>query len=250
MTNSQNVSKSAVLDTNALIRVFDFWSICRAISVPLNNISNWTTLHSLLVRNSRSNAIFNDFKVSDVDQGLKCFNSMKTNSVSYQFYTSSICRSEMNHILLDQLANTRLIRRRIPYRMRVKRPQMLYRKALERRDYRKTKSDMAEFFESLRVDYNVDIIEIEQSSVPFADILHTAEEIWSRILIDVMDSYIYASAVEIDADVFLTSDVLLINALSNLHRPTGDWVSLVTSLKRTLGKSGVPEPRRPQNSLP
>ena len=87
--------------------------------------------------------------------------------------------------------------------------------------------------------YGIDIVEVEQSSagttVTVEDVWNTARAVWSRVLMDVMDSYIYAAAVEIEADVFMTSDGSLLEALANLRNPSGDWVSLTRSLKRCFG---------------
>ena len=139
----------------------------------------------------------------------------------------------------------------------MKRPQILFRRALETNDYVKLQSDMDGFFESLKLDYGIEIVEVERSSTGTAvtvdDVWSTAREVWSRVLIEVMDSYIYAAAVEIEADVFLTSDGSLYEALSQLSNPDAEWVPLVTSLKAALGKSTdarLPQPVRPSDPLP
>ena len=100
-------------------------------------------------------------------------------------------------------------------------------------------------------------MEVELSSTGTAvtvdDVWSTAREVWSRVLIEVMDSYIYAAAIEIEADAFLTSDGSLYEALSQLSNPSAEWDPLVTSLKEALGKptdARLPQPVRPREPLP
>ncbi len=251
------IPKSAFLDTNPLVNLFDLWKVCSYAGVHLDTVTDWATLKSALGRRNKSTAQISARDARDVKMGIECFTNLEGNRGSYQYYTSSICRSEMHHVVLDALASERLVRRRIPHRLRVRRPQVLYRRALESSDYLELQRDLDEFFESLRVDYGIDIVEVEQgragTTVTFEDVWNTARAVWSRVLIDVMDSYIYAAAVEIEADVFMTSDGSLLEALANLRNPSGEWVSLSRSLKRALGKpatASLPLPMRPQLSLP
>ena len=251
------VPKSAFLDTNPLVNMFDLWKTCSYAGIHLDAITDWATLKAALGRKNSTTAQISALDARDVKMGIDCFRNLEGEKESYQFYTSSVCRSEMHHVVLDALASERLVRRRIPHRLRVKRPQVLYRRALESGDYLKLQRDLDEFFESLRVDYGIDIVEVEQESagttVTSEDVWNTARAVWSRVLIDVMDSYIYAAAVEIEADVFMTSDGSLLEALANLRNPSGEWVSLTRSLKRALGKpasASLPLPMRPQLSLP
>ncbi len=251
------VPKSAFLDTNPLINMFDLWKTCSYAGVQLDTVADWATLKAALARKNRTTAQISARDAHDVKMGIDCFRNLEGRKESYQYYTSSICRSEMHHVVLDDLASERLVKRKIPHRLRVRRPQVLYRRALESGDYLELQRDLDNFFESLRVDYGIDIVEVEQSSagttVTVEDVWNTARAVWSRVLMDVMDSYIYAAAVEIEADVFMTSDGSLLEALANLRNPSGDWVSLTRSLKRALGmpaSASLPLPMRPQLSLP
>ena len=251
------VPKSAFLDTNPLVNMFDLWKTCVAARVQLDTVTDWATLKFALGQKNRSAFHISARDAGAVKMGLDCFRNLEDNKENYQYFTSSVCRSELHHVLLDALASERLVRRRIPHRLRVRRPQVLYRRALESSDYLALQRDLDEFFESLRLDYGVDIVEVEQTgagtTVTYEDVWNTARAIWSRMLIDVMDSYIYAAAVEIEADVFMTSDGSLLEALANLRYPSGEWVSLARSLKLALGKpdsARLPLPMRPQRSLP
>ena len=250
-------SQSAFLDTNVLVNLFCFWEACRAASVRLDAVTGWSPLKAALRGRSKFAAQLSGENADGIGAGIGCFRNLRNSLGTYQYYSSRVCRSEMHHVLLESLGLERLIRRRVPHGLRVKRPQVLYRRALQSSDYQKIQSDLNEFFESLKLDYGIDIVEVEQSSagtaVMFDAVWDTAQEVWSRVLIDVMDSYIYAAAVEVEADVFLTSDGSLIEALANLGKPSGEWVSLVRSLKRALGKpesASLPQPMRPSGQLP
>ena len=250
-------SQSAFLDTNVLVNLFCFWEVCNAAGVRLDAVTDWLSLKTALQGKNKFAAQLSGEDAGGVGVGIGCFRNLRNSLGTYQYYSSQVCRSEMHHVLLESLGLERLIRRKIPHGLRVKRPQVLYRRALQARDYQKIQRDMNEFFESLKLDYGIDIVEVEQGSagttVTIDDIWSTAQEVWSRVLIDVMDSYIYAAAVEIDADAFLTSDGSLIEALANLGNPSGEWVSLVRSLRRALGKpesASLPQPMKPSGQLP
>lgn len=251
------ISRTAFLDTNALVYVFDFWATCRAGDIHLDCVSDWSSIKAALEQKSPSAAQLSRKDAEDVGRGLACFKSLAGNSSNYQFYTSSVCRSELHHVLLDALASERLVTRKVPERLRVKRPQVLYRRALESSDYLAMQQDIDEYFDSLRIDYGIDIIEVEQSGpgtpVLIEDVWSTAREIWSRVLIDVLDSYIYAVAVETQADLFITSDGSLKDALEYLCNPRGEWTSVSISLKCALGKSeseSLPMPLGPKEEFP
>ena len=257
MTLHAGVSKSAFLDTNALINLFWFWDACNVAGVRLDAVGNWASLKAALVGKNKFAADLTREDASSVHAGLRCFGNLRDALANYQYYSSRVCRSEMHHVLLESLGLERLVKRKIPHGLRVKRPQVLYRRALQSKDYLKIRRDLEGFFESLKLDYGIDIVEVEQSSagtgVTFDAVMDTAQEVWSRILTDVMDGYIYAAAVEVDADAFVTSDGSLYDALTNLSNPTGEWVSLTRSLKRALRKptgASLPRPNKPGQPLP
>ena len=250
-------SKSAFLDTNALVSLFVFREVCDAAGTDLDAVKDWSALKGVLESKNEFATELNNVDAGIVSIGMSHFQKLRTNSESYQYFSSTVCRSEMHHVLLESLGLERLIKQKVPHGLRVKRPQVLYRRALETDDYVKIQTDMNGFFESLNLDYGIEIVEVELSSagttVTVDDVWSTAREVWSHVLIEVMDSYIYAAAVEIEADAFLTSDGSLYEALSQLSNPNAEWVPLVTSLKEALGKATdarLPQPIRPRDPLP
>ena len=254
---SEPIVKSAFLDTNALIRMYIFWESCTEARVRLDAVSGWEYLKSALQStNPFAESLSND-DAQDLKVGMRCFVSLRDRAASYQYYSSKVCRSEMHHVLLEALGSERLICRRIPRGLRIRRPQILYRRALDDCDYQKIESDIERFFCSLKEEYEINIIEIEDSGpgvpVRFDEILDTAQEIWSRMLIEVLDAYIYAAAVEIEADAFITSDGSLYDAAVRLSDASGEWRQLGTSLLKALGRplgSSLPKATKPGHALP
>ena len=249
--------KSAFLDTNALVDMLDFWAACRDASVELDAVPDWGTLKAALNELNRPIAQLSGKDAESVKRGIRCFRNLTDNREQYIYFTSSVCRSELHHEFLDAIASERLVMQKIPYRVRVRRPQVLYRKALDNSDFTAIQEDIEEFFKSLLMDYELDIVEVESGSagttVSFDDVWITAREVWSRILIDVLDCYIYASSVKIESDVFLTSDSNLTDSLDHLYNPTGEWVEVTKSLKEALNISEIsllPRPLNPKTPLP
>ena len=258
--NPENViepPRSAFLDTNPLVNLFSYGQVCSTAGIKLDDVTDWSGLKALLEAKTEFAAKLNSTDADDIRRGITHFQKLSNNAESYQYYSSTVCRSEMHHVLLESLGLERLIGQKVPHRLRVKRPQVLFRRALESTDYVKLQNDIDDFFESLKLDYGIEIVEVELgpagTTVTVDDVWITAREVWSRILIEVMDSYIYAAAVEIEADAFLTSDGSLYEALSYLSNPNDEWAPLVSSLKQALGKSDdarLPQPIRHGDPLP
>ena len=248
--------KSAFLDTNALVNLFCYWEACDLAGIALNGVADWNALKAALVGANIPALILTRDDAQSVRAGHRWFNNLESNLGRYQYYSSSICRSEMHHVLLESLAMDRLVSQRVPRGLRFRRPQVLHRRVLQSSDYQSISGDIDAFFDSLRQDHGIHIVDVEDftsgSGIPIDDIWNTAREVWSRVLIDVMDSYIYAAAVELQADTFLTSDGSLYEALDNLSNPAGDWIQLVSSLKTALGipqNRTFPIPKTPGQSL-
>ena len=53
--------------------------------------------------------------------------------------------------------------------------------------------------------------------------LWSPQEIWSRILTQTMDAYIYAAAIACEADYFLTSDQALRDTANKINSPDEEW---------------------------
>ena len=88
---------------------------------------------------------------------------------------------------------------RVPRSVRVKRPQRLFRAALEEADYGRLRGDISRFREELRTEYGLDIVTVEDQSAGFGldtrNIWQIAEAVWSHVLIESLDGYLYAAAI-------------------------------------------------------
>ena len=247
----------AFLDSNVLIQLFQFWDVCRAAGIALEDVEDWVNLKERLECNGRFASYVSSEDASGVKIGMRCFQHLLASRESYIYYTSIVCKSEMHHTILESVGVERLTARRVPHSLRVRRPQVLYRRALEICDYQDIQADISAFQSALRLDYCLDIVDVEDGS-PGASVVQdevwaTALEVWSRVLIEVMDSYVYAASIECGADIFATSDGSLRVALRNLHDRRDEWAAVAESLNVAIGREGsasFPQPLKPGDSLP
>jgi len=149
-----------------------------------------------------------------------------------------------------------LIRQGVPYGLRVKRPQVLFRVALEENDYVQLGADLEDFREMLKLDYGLDMIDVEDSSAGFGitpdSVWDVAQAVWSRLLMEVIDAYLFAAAISIKADFFITGDGSLRDALRRLSDPQGAWEPMAVSLKKAIGMDPgalLPCPLTPSDPL-
>ena len=248
--------RSVFIDTNALVRLFTFWEGCHEAAVRLDDVPDWKTLKSALQSSGSLAALIGGREVDDLKTGLRFFVHLRAAKGECRYFSSIACRSEFHHVLLEWLAIERLAKGRVPRSLRAKRPQMLQRIALHDSDYIGISECLDQFFDELHRDYDIDITIVEEQltgeAVRLDDIWRTAREVWSRVLMDVIDGYIYAVAVEIEADVFVTTDTSLREALKRLHEPGRAWADLVESLNSALARSpqaGFPKPQAPRAAL-
>ena len=173
-----------------------------------------------------------------VKQGLTSFKNLSASAESYQYVSSHVAWSELHHVVLEACGLEELTRRLVPHNLRNKRPQVLYRVALEQSDYDQLNADIEQFRISLKDDYGLDVITVEDSSVGSVTdprgIWDGARAVWSHVLMEVIDAYLYAAAVAAGADTFITTDGSLRDALNRISRPEEDWEELADSLKQAL----------------
>ena len=103
------------------------------------------------------------------------------------------------------------------------------------------------------MDYGIDVVDVEDPSrgaiVALADIWEGARELWSHVLMDVLDAYVYVAACLVRADVFVSGDENLRHALALLHDPDSEWTPTVVSLRQALGLAPgatLPQPVTPR----
>ena len=162
-TNDAQEEKSAFLDTNALVDLFELWEACTAAEVRLDDIENWGALKAALQQKNELASRISRENTGRLPSSIKFFKNLKDNSETHLYYSSTICRSEMHHVLLESTAHEHLVIQHIPHRLRIKRPQVLYRRALQASDYQNIQNNLGDFFEALKIDYGIDIVDVEDS---------------------------------------------------------------------------------------
>jgi len=65
---------------------------------------------------------------------------------------------------------------------------------------------IARFFEQLGGNYGISVQTAEDALTDFRAVAAAAEKIWSMVLLEVMDAFIYSSAVISMADIIITRD--------------------------------------------
>ena len=247
------VQPSAFLDSSVLMSLFRFWDACKSASVRLDNASSWQHLKDAL---KSAGVATSALKLTDtINRGMHSFQILSASSDGCHYFSSRVCWSEVHHTLLEARGLEGLVRQGVPPSLRVKRPQKLYRVALQESDYDELKEQVHQFRESLHLDYGIDVTDVEDHSrglgITPADIWDGALEIWSHVLMGVLDAYVYAAAILVQADNFLTAE-LLRDALKPLHNPDSDWTATVESLKQALGvapDATLPRPITPRSAL-
>lgn len=228
MSNS-NFVKTTFLDTNALVHLFLFWDACQVADCALDTVTSWQQLRTDNV--SRRG----DFK--DVILGMQCFQNLHDAKEQFQYFTCQVCRSEMHRVILDHSAMETLISHMVPFSARRKRPLIIFRRGLESTDYDSIEGKLRSFFDQLRVDYAVDIKTLEDghgADVSSELILSTAQTLWSHVLMETMDSYIFAASIQCVSDVILTSDLAFREMVNGLYHGSNEWSNVASELKSKL----------------
>lgn len=228
----------AFLDTNALVDLFAYWMTCHANSFDLNRCSNFTQMQATLGSINPGLPVSGD-QLEPVKLGQSLFHKMKTKSGKWDFLTSQLCLSELRHTLLEDRANEKLISSRIPYRLRKERPLIVYRRSLNQGDFSRLQQEIEDFFTDL-TNLGIIVQNEKDNSIDFFTIAAIAEKIWSHILLDVMDAFIYASAVSCMSRVLVTRDSGFIDAVNKLHGPPNtEWIQIRKSLDTAISSLGV-----------
>jgi hypothetical protein len=94
-----------------------------------------------------------------------------------------------------------------------------------------------EFFGDLATVYDIPVLTAEETETNLSIVSDAANEIWSRLLMDVMDALIYASAITSMANTLVTRDGAFLAAVNNIwNPPDAEWKSMRKSLLLALAK--------------
>ena len=237
-----NLLRLAFLDTNALVNLFTFWEACQIARVSLSSVSGWESLRQDLA--SATAPIVSALKSDDfqpVQTGLQCFQSLDASKTTFGFLCCQVSRSELHHVLLSAKASEELHRHRVPRSLANKRPLIVHQLALSLNAYAEIEGQIDEFFDAMRTVHSIDINILEDPGnsyfVPSEEVFETAKMIWSHVLMETMDAYILAAAIQADADYLMTSDGAFRNTVNGLQQGQGEWQVVASALKVALGSN-------------
>ncbi len=245
------VDGSAFLETNVLIDLYIYWDLCRRAGLRLDEVDSRSELRNALQQRIPMirYTVADDFR--DAENGRKCFRNVLEASGDYLFYTSHLCLSEMHHVLIESVASELLTQHKVPYSVRRRRPQILHRNVIEAEDYKNISERLDEFRDVFNKDYKIRIEPVEGVGsggiVEFQMIMSTAEAIWRRVLIEVMDCYILSAAILAKVDCFLTRDKALQDALRDISKASGSELRGLVGLGP---EEKFPVVHKPANPLP
>ena len=85
----------------------------------------------------------------------------------------------------------------------------MYQRVLSDNDYSRISDQIDDFFQTLSYDHGIDIKSVEQTGhahqIPPEAVFNAAVTIWSHVLMETMDAYVLAAAIESQADCLLHS---------------------------------------------
>lgn len=240
--SDQSCTKLAFLDTNSLVELFTFWEGCTIAQLPMSSVNKWQDLQgNLSTPPSYASAVLSKADFSHIQNGLSCYRKMDAAKTRYDYLCCLVSRSELQHTILAAYAAEELRRHRVPWTLANKRPLRVYQRVLSDQDYSHIAAQIDSFFETLSYDHSIDIKSVEQIGhgyhTPQEDVFHAAETIWSHVLMETMDAYILAAAIECQADYLLTADETFRSTVNNLQNPQGEWQAVSQSLSTALRKS-------------
>ena len=241
-TSHNKGDKSAFLETNALVRLFEFWDVCQDAEIRLDNVNRWSELNAQLRENT------DYLRSSDYDNvkvGITLFKNISAavDAENYLLHTSRFCQAELHHTLVEYWASIHLTQDKIPFGLRMKRhPYFLYSKVIDTVENQEISHKLDAFFENLRLDYGLNIMTVEDltttdSHTEYLDILETAKAIWTCALIATMDAIILGTAIRAEASVFISSDRALCKVLKRIRTDA----ELRRSLNEAIGRDATAE---------
>ena len=237
-----NLLRLAFLDTTALVRLFNFWEACQVAGVSLSSVADWKSLRQDLA--NATTPLVAALKRDDfqsVQSGHQCFERLDASKTTFGFLCCQVSRSELHHVLLSATASEELHRHRVPRSLANKRPLIVHQLALSPNAYAEIESQIDDFFDTMRNVHSIDINILEDPAnsyyVPSEEVFETARKIWSHVLMETMDSYIFAAAIQADADYLMTSDTAFRNTVNGLQQGQGEWQVVASALKVALGSN-------------
>ena len=209
----------------------------------MSSVSGWQDLQRGISNvTGLAASVFTADDYEYIQGGLRCFKALVVAKANYNFLCCHINRSELHHVLLSSSASQQLRAHRIPSSLAHRRPLLVHQRVLPSGEYSRIEQQIGDFFRALADDHNIDIQDVEDPRrsfhLPSEDVFEAARKVWSHVLMETMDAYILAAAIESEADCLITSDELFRKTVNNLRQGQGNWQSVSQALRAALNKRG------------
>ncbi len=164
-------------------------------------------------------------------------------------YTSRFAKAEVIYGVLEGQAYARMAREGLPYRMRQRAGVLseLVSMYLESQDCQQVIGGWDDFLSQLEDKGHIMVSYVENEG-DFSRIAEVAEFLQSRIFMDVVDSWMYACALVVQAERMITFDGYFRRVINRLHNPQNelDWQQLQSDLQEMLKERFPGEPTLPK----
>ena len=164
-------------------------------------------------------------------------------------YTSRFAKAEVIYGVLEGQAHARMAREGLPYRMRQRTSVLseLVSMYLEPEDYQQVIEEWDNFLNMIEDKGKITVLYVEDKE-DFFRIAEVAEFLQSRVFMDVIDSWMYACALVMQAERIITFDGYFRRVINMLHNPQDelDWQQLQRDLQRMLKERLPGEPTLPK----
>lgn len=237
MLNTNNQLKTIFLESNTLGRLSIYIEFCDTLELNPNDATIDLGEGSSFWRKvGYPRKVFQLEK--GINEGKKLYTYLKEEPAD--IVTSQVCEFELLHILAERKADLNLTRAGIPYRLRTKNVNRLFLSGWNEYNHNEITQDLERFKTCLsndRIEYKI----LEDHDGVFKDIYKVAGVITKHILLGVMDSYVYASAILAESDELITYDRELKDVSENLKESKDEfWKRIrkrvLKDLKETVPK--------------
>ncbi len=164
-------------------------------------------------------------------------------------YTSQFAKAEVIYGVLEGQAHARMAREGLPYRMRQRASVLseLVSMYLDSQDYQQVTKEWDDLLNTLKKKGNITVLYVEEEE-NFSVIAEVVEFLQSRIFMDVIDSWMYACALVMQAERIVTFDRYFRHVINMLHNPQNelDWQQLQKDLQEMLKERLPGEPTLPK----
>jgi len=237
MSNKYNQLKTIFLESNTLGRLSIYIEFCDTLALNPNDATIDLGEGSSFWRKvGYPRKVFQLEK--GINEGKKLYSYLKEEPAD--IVTSQVCEFEFLHILAERKTDLNLTRAGIPYRLRTKKVNRLFLSGLNEYNHNEIVQDLERFKTCLsnnEIEYEI----LEDHNGVFKDIYKVARVINKHILLGVMDSYIYASALLAESDELITYDRELKDISENLKESEDEFwkrirEKLLEDLRETVPK--------------